>query len=287
MTFRDIPIRRKLMLIILLTSGVVLLLTCAMFFVIDVLDFRHSMVEIYSIRSKIIAVNSTASLAFQNDADAREVLSALRADPHVEVACLYDKDGKLFAIYPAGAPTSAFPTTPAKDGFRFENSSFIVFQPVVQGDRRLGTLYLRSDLEAMYGRLHHDGEIVAVELTVCLMLAYMLSLLFQKQISGPVLALAETAKAISGRGDYSVRAVKLGGDELGRLTDAFNQMVARIDDQNQSLQRLAAIVESSDDAIISKTLDGIVTSWNAGAEKLFGYSAGEMVGKTMREVFPP
>src|SRR3989442_918627 len=118
--FKDLPIRRKLMLIILLTSGAVLFATFAMFFASDLFGFRRSMVEIYSIRCKIIAVNSTASLAFQNDADAREVLSALRADPHVTVACLYDKDGKVFATYPAGVPVDAFPATPAKDGFRFE-----------------------------------------------------------------------------------------------------------------------------------------------------------------------
>jgi len=52
-------------------------------------------------------------------------------------------------------------------------------------------------------------------------------------------------------------------------------------------QNLAAIVESSDDAIISKTLEGIVTSWNKAAEKIFGYSADEMVGQPMLKIFPP
>ncbi|MEO8609405.1 MAG: PAS domain S-box protein [Chloroflexota bacterium] len=51
--------------------------------------------------------------------------------------------------------------------------------------------------------------------------------------------------------------------------------------------RLSAIVEFSDDAIVSKTLDGIVASWNAGAKRIFGYSAEEMIGKSIRILFPP
>ena len=54
-----------------------------------------------------------------------------------------------------------------------------------------------------------------------------------------------------------------------------------------ALARLASIVEFSDDAIVSKTLDGVVTSWNAGAERLYGYSAEEAIGRPISMVIPP
>jgi len=57
--------------------------------------------------------------------------------------------------------------------------------------------------------------------------------------------------------------------------------------QRELVSRLVAIVESSDDAIIGKTLDGIITSWNPGAERMYGYTAQEMVGRSVATIFPP
>lgn len=70
-------------------------------------------------------------------------------------------------------------------------------------------------------------------------------------------------------------------------TVALVQDISERKHMQESAQRLAAIVRSSDDAIISKDLSGIVTSWNQGAERIFGYSAQEMIGRPVAVLIPP
>src|ERR1700741_1676751 len=64
------------------------------------------------------------------------------------------------------------------------------------------------------------------------------------------------------------------------------EIEAALRESEQRLRWLASIVESSDDAIISKTLDGVITSWNSGAERVFGYSANEAIGQPITLVIP-
>jgi signal transduction histidine kinase len=241
---RDWPITRKLTAILLLTSGLVLLLTSAAFVTYQVAAFRQTTMKNLSTLGRVIAANSTASLAFANDADATEILSALRAEPHIVAAGLYDKDGRLFARYPADLRGDALPAGPETDGYRFEQGYLIGLEPVAElGNPRLGTLYLKSDMKAVSRTLWLSAAIAAGVMAVSLLAAYFLAAVLQGRISQPILALAETARAVSTRQDYSVRAPKLGEDELGALTDSFNQMLGRIEDQSSELRRYATELE--------------------------------------------
>src|SRR3954453_18609364 len=78
-------------------------------------------------------------------------------------------------------------------------------------------------------------------------------------------------------------------DASGKLIGAGNMLVDIRERHaaNDARAYLGAIIESSDDAIVSKTLEGIVTSWNRGAETIFGYRAEEMVGRPIALLFPP
>src|SRR6267378_3422094 len=286
------PIRRKLMTIILVTSGAVLLLTCTVFFASEFLTFRTASVRYLSTLGQIIADNSTSSLAFENQDDGTEVLAALKAEPHIVAATLYDRNGKLFSKYPDKLPAKAFPAAPEKDGSRFEHSHLVRFQPVVQGgNKRLGTLYLKSDMGAMYERFRLYGSIAVLVIAGSFLVAYMLSRRLQQQISQPILALAETAKAISDRRDYSVRAKKMADDELGLLTDAFNHMLAQIHEQNQALreseERVRAVLNSALSAVLVIDAEGKIADWNARAEKMFGWTRREALGRELAETIIP
>lgn len=239
MRLQDTPIRRKLMTMILGTSGVVLLLTCSAFIGYEVLTYRGAAVRELSTLGELIAAQSTGAVAFDNESDATEILGSLKAEPHIVAACLYDKQGRLFARYPIDAADAEFPPTPLADEFTFTGGRLIGFMPVVQirGSDRLGTLFLASDMEALNERLRLYALIALLVIVVSSSVAYLLSRVFQRQLSAPIIDLARTATAVSLRRDYSVRASKYGTDELGLLTDAFNHMLAEIEEQNAGLEQ--------------------------------------------------
>ena len=72
------------------------------------------------------------------------------------------------------------------------------------------------------------------------------------------------------------------GEFVGILIDVTERRLAE-----QATRLLAAVVELSHDAIVSKNLDGVITSWNKGAERLFGYTAEEAVGENITLIIPP
>jgi PAS domain S-box-containing protein len=290
MRFKDMPIKKKLMTVILAISGAVLLLTCSAYFIYDYITFRQNTVRQLTILGQVIAANSTAALAFQSHDDATEILSAVKAEKHIVATGLYDINGNLFAHYPTNLNSAEFPAVPGI-GYKFEKGHLIGFEPVAQGNKRLGTLYLKSDMGAINERLLLYTSIAIAIIIIAFVMAYFLSNRFQKEISVPIFALAYTAKAISERHDYSVRATKLSDDELGALTDAFNQMLSRIQEQtiivSESEARVRAVINSAMSAVVVIDDKGIITEWNARAEKMFGYSKEGALGHELADMIIP
>jgi signal transduction histidine kinase/ActR/RegA family two-component response regulator len=229
-------IRRTLMRLIFLSSGAVLALTIASFCTYEVMNFRVSSVQQLRTLSTAIATNSTAALAFDNASDGTAVLAAFKAEPHIVAAALYDANGALFAVYPRALPATHFPSRPGPMGYAFEHSLLTGFQPVAQRSQRLGTLYVESDLEAMYARLRLYALIAALVIAASLPTAYLISRRLQQRLVAPILALADTARAVSDRHDYTVRAGHTGVQEFDLFTGTFNQMLTQVQQSDGKLQ---------------------------------------------------
>src|SRR6185436_1922594 len=232
---RDVPIRRKLVLIIMLTTGGALLLAGVGLLTLDFFRFRREMVTDLRTLADIIAQNSTAALSFEDAAAAQETLAALGAKRSVLAAALYGQKGELFARWARRGRTPGFPARPGPDGPLFRQSSLVLFEPVWLKGQRIGTVYLESGLDEVWSRLRVRGITIAVVFLAAALAALALSSALQGLISRPILHLADTARAVSERNDYTLRADKRSTDELGRLVEAFNQMLTQIQERDTAL----------------------------------------------------
>ncbi|HEX6398484.1 MAG TPA: CHASE sensor domain-containing protein, partial [Steroidobacteraceae bacterium] len=239
------PLRRKLSGIALITTGVALLVTTVLFLAGEVVAIRNASLRELRILNEAIASNSTAALAFENAEDARGVLAAFRADPNIVAAALYGADGQLFVAYPDTRAADAIPSSPGPTGYTFEGQSLIGVAPVRENERVLGTLYVRSDMSAIYERLTAYAVVAVLVIGLALLAAWIIARRLQRQLSTPILALAATARQVSDAHDYRVRAAPVGINELDDLTHAFNYMLEQTEEHerrmNSQLSRLALL----------------------------------------------
>ena len=288
-SLRNVPIKRKLMLVILLTSGFAILVMGSALIGYELGTFRRSLTGNIEVLAQIIGSNSTAALAFDDRENANEILRALAAENQITAAAIYDRNGQLFAKFPEAIPTTQLPSSPGPVGHRFERSRLVMVQPIFQEGGRLGTIYLQADLDQMYRRLSVYGILLLV-VGVCSFLgAMVLSAALQRRISLPILELARVATAVSDRNDYSVRATKHGTDEIGYLTEAFNQMLARIGESNAALaaseERLRLALEGSRTGTWDWNLRTNRVTWDDYMYPLFGRTKDDFDG-TIRSVLP-
>ncbi len=236
--FGDLSIRHKLTGLFMAISGFTALAVSCPMAIYDVITFRHSVAQNLAVLGDVLAGNSTAALTFRDAESARDVLRALRAEPDVTAAAIYTSDGKPFAKYARDARDSGF-TPPAPEGetTAFKKGHLVQFRKIVLAGETVGTLYLESDLERLHTRLRGYFFNFVVTLLVTFSIAFVLASRFQKPISRPVLDLVKTAKAISGGGDYSIRAEIQNQDESGLLATEFNDMLGQIEKRDLELQQ--------------------------------------------------
>lgn len=301
-SYRDLSIRRKLQAIVMATSAAALLVASVVFAVFDRSTFLRAKTQDLSAAAKMVGSNCTAALAFGDAQSAMEILSALRAKQHVTSACIYDKDGKLFASYSRDALHVEFPQLlPQAQSTAIAGGKMVLFQPITLGDRPIGTIHMEADLLDLDARLMRFLEIDSFVLLASLAVAFLLSTRLQRVVSGPIRELADIALSVSSRENFSIRATKRGNDEIGLLFDQFNSMLDRIQQRDTELQEahdqletrvaertsyLNALIENNPLAILVLDPERKIQLCNPSFEILFQCNHKDAIGKPVVDLFP-
>jgi PAS domain S-box-containing protein len=297
-----LPIKRKLLVIMMGVTSAALLLAGASIVLFDSFLFRNLLQRNLSALAEIIAENSSAALAFENAEDAAQTLATLRRKEHLTAACLFRTDGTVFAVYSRpGAPFEC--GSPESAGTRSSVDQLVVRRPVSLYNRQLGTIVLYYTLDEIGARRKLYGAAVLSIVVISAAVAFSLSSWLRATIATPVARLADAAAAISKTKDYSVRAEKLSNDELGLLVDAFNEMVSGIQLRDQDLRQalstredalrdahdvrdfLQITLASIGDAVIATDAGGRIVFANPIALTMTGWAGESVIDKNIDEVF--
>jgi signal transduction histidine kinase len=253
--FREWPIKQKLMVIIMATTSVALLLAGMGIVLSDGFLFYGYLQRDLSALARIIADNSTAALAFEDPRSATETLNALRARPHLVNACVYRADNTVLARYLRPGATMECPPVSASQEIRMVDGYITATRPVFLEKRRIGTLVLLYDLGEIWDRAKLFGITVVIVLLLSVAMAWLLSSRLRAVVANPVSQLARVATAVSATKDYSIRAQKYSGDELGILVDAFNEMLAGIQSRDNDLRNALSDVQRSNESLARSNED--------------------------------
>ena len=221
----------------MLTTTAALLFAALGFCLFDLLAFRSTEARELASVADIIGAHSTASLKFQDSTSGQETLETLKVDPRVVAAGLYTHEDKVFAFYYRDRQNKiTLPTQPRQAGNYFEQGQILIFRPILLNGKKVGTIFIHSDLQNFYERLKQYGIIAFIVLVISLLGAFLLSSKLQKTISSPILHLSNLTKRVSTERNYALRAVNESQDELGDLVDQFNDMLSQIQDRDIALQ---------------------------------------------------
>jgi signal transduction histidine kinase len=233
----------------MVTSAIVLLISSATFVITELVSFKRAMVEDLTVLADVIGTNSTEALVLNNKAAAGEILSALKAESHIILGYILNTDGVIFGTYRRENATGSVARSISEDEsvleepfeisdeYHFRKKYLDLQSRITVDGETIGMVFIRSDLKGLYGKLRLYVNVGALVILVAIFIAYLLSLVFQRVITEPILHLAHTMKVISREKTYSIRADKQNSDELGTLVDGLNEILEEIELRDQELER--------------------------------------------------
>lgn len=276
-TSRTFSLRKRLMLVILTVTLVSVGITTFMITAIGIINLKQNIQTELMRVAKMVGQHNKNNITFGRRDFVTTGLEVFQLKPSVIKACVYDGDGALFAFYPVtekmesqfstGAVSlneiSHCPNINAENRASDDSIKIIKRIKDEMTDALVGTLYIESDLREIDDFVRKQlMTALAVMLGVVIM-AYILAARMQRSISTPILHLAETASTVTQRHDYSMRVDKadvakpLYSEEMAKLYDAFNKMLADIEAHEQDVRRhtleLEAAKEHAESANMAKS----------------------------------
>ncbi len=197
-TLKELPIRKKLILLIMVSTCLGVLLSVAAFVIGDRYWYRKDLEENASVLGKVIADRSTAALTFNDAGLAEENLLTLRNNESVMAACIYDENGTVFSSYLApGQKGFRFPRIVNAGFHRFENDRLVLCEPIVLDGKQIGTVYINSSLSALADHFHRYLIYGVVIILISSLVCYCLSSRLQRLVSEPLVQQEERYRLIS------------------------------------------------------------------------------------------
>ncbi len=233
---RRTSIKRKQMLVIMLTSCVSLLLACGGFVAYEIITYRQTVVENLTVLGDILANNSAAAVQFNVRNNADETLALLASEKSIEAAWILNRDGSVFASYHSGRGATNSVAILASGQHFFDRDALLLQRPISWKGNVIGAVCLRSNLSAFDARLWRYASIAGILLLLSALVAFALTLALQRGMLRPILDLAELSRSVAADQNYSVRAEKHADDEIGTLFDGFNEMLRQIQERDVALQ---------------------------------------------------
>ena len=239
--FRDLPIRRKLLLMTLFPTAAALVMSSAGFLIWDVNQLRNEITEDLGAQARIISEAAAPAMTFRDTRVAQETLNALAIRPRVRFACLYTRDGALFARFQRSQQEQCPGQPPTANTSSWQ--VYDVVYPVMTANDRVGTLHVSRDMSDVVNRLQVGAVTLIGLLLLAIGTASLIARGMQRAIATPLLELASTARTITTSPDTSVRASAASKDETGTVVLAFNEMLDRIAERTAALSKANAELE--------------------------------------------
>ncbi len=239
--FSRLSYRSRLVAMTTAITGEALVLAGAVTVGSQLAQMRGALVDSASSQANVIAATCADALARRDATAAGRVLRALEADPNVSGAFIHGPDGGVFAQFVREDASRRYPVD--LDGRAFEGRFLFIGSPITSGEAPLGRLVLKYDAAELYAHGARSVRTVAIVIAGALLLAMLLSWRMYLRIARPLLDLAATAKRVTDDEDFSIRAKRYTSDELGHLTDVFNDMIARIQSRDAALEKSRADLE--------------------------------------------